>query len=357
MSAITTLSLVNPDYVTKQKALSTEIELLPFEQYQRVIVFFSGGKDSLFCVLDLLERGIPKEKIELHHHLVDGDTKNHFMDWPVTRDYCRKIAEALGVTYRESWRDGGFKGELLKENSVSLPIRFIDADGIQSYSPVMAKPNTRRKWPAIGADLRTRWCSPSLKIEVGAKYLTKSSELQSLKVLCVTGERAEESSNRAKYLEAEIHRTNVTNVYKNGKRVAVKRSGVRFVDHYRPALYVTERQVWDKMKAWGIVPHPVYYIGFSRCSCAKCIFINDDSLATLYEIDPDGLREIARMESDFNHTIHRSHGVLERAGKGTSHRYNADTVKQLMSDEYTKPIFTEEWSLPSGAFGKSDGPV
>lgn len=40
------------------------------------IVAFSGGKDSVAMVLHLLEIGVPKESIHLHHHDVDGGGKN-----------------------------------------------------------------------------------------------------------------------------------------------------------------------------------------------------------------------------------------------------------------------------------------
>ena len=78
--------------------------LLPFEEYDRIIVAFSGGKDSLAAVLDLLERGVPRRKIELWHHDVDGGHPTRRMDWPVTRNYVQAVADYLGITLRVSWR-------------------------------------------------------------------------------------------------------------------------------------------------------------------------------------------------------------------------------------------------------------
>lgn len=40
--------------------------------YDKYIVAFSGGKDCTACFLHLLDIGIPKERIELWHHEVDG---------------------------------------------------------------------------------------------------------------------------------------------------------------------------------------------------------------------------------------------------------------------------------------------
>lgn len=52
--------------------------------YDCYVVAFSGGKDSVALVLHLLELGVPAEKIELWHHLVDGREGSALVDWPCT---------------------------------------------------------------------------------------------------------------------------------------------------------------------------------------------------------------------------------------------------------------------------------
>ena len=84
----------------------------PFDplSYDRYVVFFSGGKDSLACVLHLLEIGVPAGNIVLHHHLVDGAEGSKLMDWPVTEAYCKAVADHLGMSFETSWRAGGLAG-------------------------------------------------------------------------------------------------------------------------------------------------------------------------------------------------------------------------------------------------------
>ena len=89
-------------------------------QYDTIIVAFSGGKDSTACFLHLLDIGVPKEKIELWHHSIDGEPGSEpFMDWPITESYCKNFADAFKVPIYFSWRHGGFKRELLKPNGCS----------------------------------------------------------------------------------------------------------------------------------------------------------------------------------------------------------------------------------------------
>ena len=61
--------------------------------YLRLVVAFSGGKDSLAALLHLLAPGVPAHAIELHHHDVDGHGPP-FMEWPCTPRYVRAIETA-----------------------------------------------------------------------------------------------------------------------------------------------------------------------------------------------------------------------------------------------------------------------
>ncbi len=168
----------------------------------------SGGKDSLAALKYLLDRGFPASRIELWHHLVDGqEAVESFMDWPFIDDYCVKLADALNMPLYFSWLKHGFKGEMLKNNSRSHPHMVGTPNGIVELARDAAKEATRRKFPQQAASLQTRWCSSALKIDVGRRAVTCQERFIDKKVLFVTGERREESSNRAKYNQLEPHST------------------------------------------------------------------------------------------------------------------------------------------------------
>ncbi len=144
--------------------------------YDRYIVAFSGGKDSLACVLYLLDIGIHKNNIELWHHDVDGGPGSpRFMDWPVTRSYCQRIADALQLPIYFSWREGGFMREMMRDQQATAQTTFEypavylgDRVSIKLRRSVggKGKPGTRLKFPQVSADLSVRWCSAYLKIDV-----------------------------------------------------------------------------------------------------------------------------------------------------------------------------------------------
>lgn len=320
-----------------------------FHEYSRIVLFTSGGKDSGAALLHLLDLGVSRSKIELHHHNVDGATNEEsFMDWPCTHGYMVAFAKAFELPLYNSYREGGFLREMLRENCGTAPVTFTRGDGtVVTMGGERSKQSTRRKFPQVAAALSVRWCSSVLKVDIGSRMLVNDPRFTDGKTLVITGERAEESTNRAHYARFEPHRSD----NRNGRIP-------RWIDHWRPVHGWSEAQVWDILRRYRLNCHPAYQMGaISRASCMFCIFGSKHQWATLRDIAPDGFRRIADYEREFGVTIHRKLSVDEQADLGVSYKPDPFWVQVAMSREYKLPIFVDQWTLPPGAFGEGGGPT
>lgn len=337
--------------------LPVDFEGLPLEptvgapvlaDYDRFVVFFSGGKDSIACFLHLLEQGVPVSKIELHHHLVDG-RESSLMDWPVTESYCKAFAAAFGVKLTFSWKEGGFEREMLRDNAPTAPIRFFAQDGTEKVIGGVGPLGTRRRYPQVSADLSVRWCSAYLKIDVGASYLRNDPIFKDGKTLVLTGERAQESAARARYQQFEKHRAD----NRDGARIR------RWIDAWRPVHGWDEAEVWAIMQRFGVNPHPAYHLGLSRTSCMCCIFGSPNQWALLRQFMRPRFDKIAAYESEFGVTIRKGATVSEVADKGQAWTPDPLWLAQAMDELFSQPILLapEAWHLPAGAFGETGGPT
>lgn len=323
-------------------------QILPLDQYDVIAVGYSGGKDSLAALLDLLERGVPPSKIELHHHDIDGQGEK-LMDWPCTHAYVKATAEALGIPVVFSWREGGFVREMLRDNSPTAPVVY-EREGERTVLPTKREtPGTRLKFPQVSADLSVRWCSAYLKIDVMARVLANDPPYQGKKILVVTGERRQESSARAKYADVEPHRTNTKS---------------RTVHQWRNVIDWSEEQVWDIIKRWNVRVHPSYSLGFGRTSCLACIFGDSDQWASVNHLSPERFQRIAGLERDFRSTIRKGQTVEGLAARGKE--FVSDKPSELRAlamspDAFTKEMFflkpDEVWKQPAGAFKRCGGPT
>lgn len=317
--------------------------------YDLYAVGFSGGKDSWASLLHLLECGVPPEKIELHHQKVDGTTSK-LMDWPCSSSYVDKAGEAFGIPVVHSWKEGGFEREMNRNQERTAPISWHTKDGqIRTMGGDRGKLDVRRKFPQVSADLRVRWCSSYLKIDVFARVLNNDERYQSRRVLVITGERAEESASRAKYATFERHRTDL----RDGEKVQ------RHIDHWRPVHAWTEAEVWAILQRHRINPHPAYWLGYSRASCRACIFSGPNEWATLRTHMPDAFAPVAAYENEFGLTIHRTMTVNDQADRGVPHVCSLEMLLLAESEVYYAPIILPEgeaWALPPGAFKKGHGP-
>lgn len=382
--------------------------LLPLEDYDKIIVLFSGGKDSTACYFKLIEMGVPIEKIELWHHDIDGGHPTRRMDWPCTVPYVRAFAEATGAFLRLSWRQNGFWGEVYRVGS-SYPVQYED-NGIKTCrlskrqersqelrksildSEELKEYGCRMKFPAKSGDLNVRWCSAYLKIMVGESVIRNLEELNELKesgnrlkfpaksadlkqrwcsaklkshvgdavttnleatkqntnILIISGERRGESTGRSKYNEMEIHRTNATAKSK------------RLVHWWRPVIDYSERDVWEIFKRHNVNPHPCYRAGWNRCSCMMCIFSLPKHWAGIKELYPEEFEAVCQDETILGFTLDNKKTLEEYTAGAISCLRTGDkeAIRQLKTGEFRPDeIFLPEgtWQFPAGAFGGSEG--
>lgn len=315
---------------------------LDIARYDRIALCMSGGKDSLAWLLHLLELGVAPDRIELHHQDVDG-AGPCFMDWPCTLAYVRAIADHFGIALYRSWREGGFLAELQRDATPSGRVHFETPTGPGSAGG-RGPAGTRGRFPQLSANLAVRWCSAALKIDVFAATIRNQPRFLDGATLVVTGERAEESRNRARYAVLETHRT---------------RSRARHVDHWRPVHGWTAAQVWAIVERWRIRPHPAYALGWGRLSCRCCIFGSADQWATIARLFPDCFARLVEAERVSGQTIRRLHSIQALADRGTPFAAAEDSpalVAQAQDRVWHLPISMRPWRMPAGAIGDQNGP-
>ena len=93
------------------------------------------------------------------------------MDWPNTTSYCRAVTRALGVPLYLSWKEGGFRREMMRDGTPTAPICFETPEGTLGKVGGNGPPGTRLRFPQVTADLKQRYCSSYLKIDVMAALI------------------------------------------------------------------------------------------------------------------------------------------------------------------------------------------
>ena len=199
-------------------------------------------------------------------------------------------------------------------------------------------------------DLRTRWCSAYLKIDVCATALRHDPRFQNCRTLVLSGERGEESKQRAGYAVFEPDKADL----RNGKKM------FRHIDRFRPIRDWKEQQIWDILERYRIRPHPCYSLGFGRCSCKFCVFGNANQFASAACISRQKADRLIAFEKDFGHTLKRDTDLVSLIKKGAPYPAITKSLADVATSlEYTLPVLVpgnERWILPAGAFCKCGGP-
>jgi len=257
------------------------------------------------------------------------------------------LADELGLPLYFSWLEGGFEGEMLKENGYSRPHKVETPSGLITLERDTSRssPATRRRFPQQSASLQTRWCSSALKIDVGRRAINNQVRFEASRTLFITGERGEESSNRAKYNQLEPHACD----RRNGKKS-------RHVDAWRPVLHWKEDEVWDILRRNNIIAPVPYRLGWSRSSCMTCIYNGPRVWATIQRYFPRRAEAIADYETQFGTTVSRNRiNVIDIASTARPFEVSdVEALEQAYSRDYFLPVVVPNgglWVMPAGAFG------
>ncbi len=388
--------------------------LLPLENYDLIIVLFSGGKDSLAAYLKLLEWGVPKEKIELWHHDIDGGHPDRRMDWPVTQSYVKAFAEAEGVHLRKSWRVNGFWGEVYRQGA-SWPVQYEDDEGQVATVPLSDKQKRsdelrekilegiaeekdvqelkeygyRMKFPAKAGSLATRWCSAYLKVMVAESTIRN---LESISDLELIGKRmkfpAKSSPQSGRWcsgaLKMQIQGSVTANLEKtkaNTKILVVSgerrgesscrsklnemelhrtfafKKARRLVHQWRPVIDHSERDIWEIIKRHKVTPHSCYRAGWNRCSCMMCIFSLPKHWAGIRDIFPEEVEAVKHDEETLGFTLDNKKDLETYIGGAESCVYwDQEAIEEIKTGFFpAERMYTENWRFPAGAFGGAEG--
>ena len=233
----------------------------------KVIVTFSGGKDSLAALL------WTRKHITKNFTTVFCDTG---WEHPQTYEYINRIADKLHL------------------DLVTLKSK--------KYDGMVDLARQKKRWPST----RARFCTQELKTKPCIDYVL--DEVQD-NMLMIQGIRAAESASRAKmsaqctyfkyYFEPYGYDKNgkpKKHTYR-GKEVRAFRE--KFADDLlRPVFDWSAQQVIDYILAAGLEPNPLYKMGYKRVGCWPCVMANQRDILNIARQSPERIDEIATLEQE-----------------------------------------------------------
>lgn len=199
------------------------------DSFNNILVMFSGGKDSMALVADLLDNGIKKDKITLVFNLTP-------LDYPDLKEFVIEYAKNnnLNIDIIGEEKTESEKQEMFERNGFPLPYMS--------------------------------WCTGTWKVQPLNKYIKEKCSDKNDFILC-QGWRREESEFRASSKDRVIH-------------------GVHGIRMARPILDYTESQVYDIIKKHKWQLHRAYKY-YKRLGCIYCFSKTREEWDLMRENDPE----------------------------------------------------------------------
>ena len=278
----------------------------------RVIVTFSGGKDSLAALL------WTREHITKNFTTVFCDTG---WEHPLTYEYIHRIADKLHL------------------DLVTLKSK--------KYDGMVDLARQHKKWPSP----RFRMCTGELKVRPMIDYLLDDVRDN---VLIIQGIRGAESPARAKMSKQCTYFKYYFEPYgytKNGKPKKhtyrgkdVRAFRAQFSDDLlRPVFDWSAQQVIDYILTAGLEPNPLYKMGYKRVGCWPCVMAIQRDILNIARQSPERIEQIAALEREIGSNYFVSGIIPDSAITGSrKYPYIHDAVRYVQCQNATGSLFDDD---------------
>lgn len=316
----------------------------------KVIVTFSGGKDSLATlILAIKKYGIQNIQV------VFCDTK---WEHPLTYTHIEYVMKhfKLPLTVVSSEKYNGFRDLVFKKKRFpSMKARFcteelkskpmIDwvLDEHKDHAIIL---QGIRKDESHSRSLMEKQCrffkyyfEPYSSNEITIKRLETKDKLTAVqeKTLKKAKKRLEQGKNDAKY-----------HTYR--KQDVIKHCANYADDIDRPIFYKTAQETLQIILDEGLKPNPLYYIGVGRVGCFPCINVNHKEFYTIIQKEGWIIDDLRAFEKECGRTFfapgyipdrYCSMQTVNKKGENVCYPTIDDVVKYLMDKNAQGDLFEE----------------
>ena len=287
----------------------------------RILVAYSGGKDSQACLL-----------------------------WAV-KEYGKKNIEA--VFCDTGWEHPVTYKHIIKTTQ-DLDVKLVTVKS-KKYDGMIDLAEKKKRFPSSQA----RFCTSELKSIPFIDYVLQQKE----HLLVIQGIRAQESYNRRqmqkqcryfKYYFEPYNDKGKTHSYR--KKEVIKWTEKYSDDILRPVFEWSGQQVIDYIIENGQDPNPLYKQGFKRVGCFPCIMSGQKEVYEIMKRYPEKFNEIVEHEKRIGSSFFKidfvpeyaQTGVCGRTGK--SYTTGEDVKRYLEAKNQTMDLWADDLPVSCSSY-------